>query len=92
VNYFSFLEKLRSEYIQTGNEDLLFKNKTIVFNKESLKLNVWKDFHGTDSLVVFELKQGSILSTKSYCIGLRLNNHGEIQLLEQEDLWEIWIP
>lgn len=88
----SFLEKLRTKYIETENEQLLFTDKRCEIEGKVYRLNAWKDFHGADKLVVFELKINSILATESTCIGVRYLESEQINLLSSEQLWEIGIP
>ncbi len=92
MNQFFFLEKLRSTYLDTESDELLFNDKECVINGTVYRLNSWKDFHGKDAIVAFELKKKSILVTNSYCIGIRFSVNQEPELLSQERLWEIGIP
>jgi hypothetical protein len=92
VNQFSFLEKLRSRYLSTESEELLFNDKECTIEGTVYRLNSWKDFHGKDAIVVFELKKKGVLITNSYCIGIRFSANQETLLLSQEQLWEIGIP
>lgn len=86
-----FLKRLRFEYIETEDEKLFSKNKPLNIAGEAYKLNVWRDFHSTDQLIVFELKPDSIIDPDSCCIGLKYAL-GETVLLDQEQLKEIGIP
>lgn len=91
MNPISFLERLRSEYIKTESDDLLFTNKACQIEGEVFKLNAWKDFHGADQLVIFELKSNSILAVESTCIGIRYSGKSEHMLLSSEQLWAIGV-
>lgn len=88
----SFLEKLRSRYLETEDESLLFTGKQCEIEGKEYKLNSWRDFHGSDQLVIFELKINSILATESTCIGIRYSDSGQTHLLNNEALWDIGIP
>jgi len=81
-----FLEKLRSQYLNSESDDLLFDNKTCTIAGIEYRLNCWKDFLGKDSVVIFQLKQNSILATDSLCIGIRYSEMDGVVLLEQQQL------
>lgn len=87
----AFLKRLRTEYQETKDDNLFTENKPLMINSEPYKLNVWRDFHGTDQLIIFQIKPDSIISTDSSCIGLKYVA-GESVLLDQQQLSEIGIP
>ncbi|WP_100658805.1 hypothetical protein [Alteromonas flava] len=92
MNPVSFLEKLRDEYIATENDDLLFTNKECTLENTTYRLNCWKDFHGKDRIVVFELKENGLLISTSTCLGLRYSESLAPLLLNERQLWDIGIP
>jgi hypothetical protein len=92
MNPVSFLEKLREQYIATEDDDLLFTNKECALGSTIYRLNCWKDFHGKDSVVVFELKENGLLISTSTCLGIRYSETQDILLLSEQQLWDIGIP
>lgn len=92
MNPLSFLEKLRAEYVATGNSELLFTDKECVLGNTTYRLNCWTDFHGKDGIVIFELKEKGLLISTSSCLGIRYSVSGDTLLLSEKQLWEIGIP
>ena len=92
MNPVSFLEKLREQYIATEDDDLLFTDKECALGSTIYRLNCWKDFHGKDSVVVFELKEKGRLISTSTCLGLRYSETQDLLLLSEQQLWDIGIP
>ncbi|WP_125782109.1 hypothetical protein [Pseudoalteromonas rubra] len=92
MNPVSFLEKLRDQYVATENDDLLFTNKECTLDSTVYRLNCWKDFHGKDSIVVFELKEKGLLISTSACLGIRYTETQDALLLSERQLWDIGIP
>ena len=92
MNPISFLEKLREQYIATEDDDLLFTNKECALGGTIYRLNCWKDFHGKDSVVVFELKEKGWLISTSTCLGIRYSETQGLLLLSEQQLWDIGIP
>lgn len=82
---FSFLDRLRKQYILTEDEQLLCSNKAIVLSGAPYKLNIWQDFRGTQKLVIFQIKPDSIIATDSLSNGLRYIGDAP-ELLEQQQL------
>ena len=87
----AFLKRLRTEYQETEDDVLFSENKSLMIDSEPYKLNIWRDFHGTDQLIIFQIKPDSIISTDSCCLGLKYVA-GESVLLNQQQLREIGIP
>ena len=81
----AFLSRLRHQYIQTEDEQLLCNNKAIVLSGAPYKLNIWQDFRGTQKLVIFQIKPDSIIATDSLSNGLRYIGDAP-ELLEQQQL------
>ena len=92
MNPVSFLEKLRAEYLATESDDLLFTNKECILESTTYRLNCWKDYHGIDCIVVFELKEKGLLITASTCLGIRYSETKDASLLSEQQLWDIGIP
>lgn len=92
MNPISFLDRLRAEYLATENDELLFTNKECNLDDTTYRLNCWQDFHGKDSIVVFELKEKGLLISTSTCLGIRYSDASDAQLLDEQQLGEIGIP
>jgi hypothetical protein len=87
----AFLKRLRSEYQETQDEGLFSDNKPLTIAGDPYKLNVWRDFHGTDQIIIFQIKPDSIISTDHCCIGLKYILDDAVWL-DHEQLQAIGIP
>lgn len=78
--------------METQSDSLLCQNQLIQVDGSSYKLNVWCDFHGADKVVVFEIKEPSVLSTERRSIGLKYSATGSnAEKLSQQQLLAIGI-
>ena len=54
--------------------------------------SAWLDQVGDEKLLIFQLHQSGVLLSKSYCIGIKYSDEGDVVHLTNEQLWEIGIP
>lgn len=77
----AYLERIRQHYIDTGFDPELLGDNRINIENKTYRLRSWEDYHGTDKLVLFQLKQDSILAVDHVCVGLKVLNDFEAELL-----------
>jgi len=82
----AFLNRLRNQYLETEDPQLLFNNQACTINGTDYRLNGWQDFFGKEAVVVFELKHNNILATESMSLGIRYSQSGDTTLLDQAQL------
>ncbi|XOV79775.1 MAG: hypothetical protein ACFHVJ_02175 [Aestuariibacter sp.] len=88
----AILNRLRTQYVETESDSLLCQNQLIQVDGCPYKLNVWCDFHGADKVVVFELKEPSVLSTERRSVGLKYSaTDNSAEKLSQQQLSNIGI-
>jgi hypothetical protein len=83
----ALLNRLRAEFLETESDRLFCQNQLIQVDDKPYRLNVWDDFHGASRVIVFEIKEPSIVSTESLSLGLKYSTPGSpAEALSQEQL------
>ena len=89
MDEYEHLGKLRDAYIHSKEPGTLHGDSEVVINGKRYKQSIWKDM---DQLVVFQVSKQGFLSSNYFCLGLNFSSNGKLEMLSNEQLWEMGIP
>ena len=89
---YSHLKGLRESFNESPQLELKQFGGTVIIHGDRYTQAAWRDLHGEDELVIFELKLERWRGSKHYCLGLRRNKDGSFEEISNEQLWEMGIP
>ncbi|MEI8647186.1 hypothetical protein P4S73_03285 [Paraglaciecola sp. Hal342] len=87
-----YLEVLRRKYLEAPSDFSLPSESAVLVDGKSYNQNIWQDQSSDSTLVIFELSSKGLLASKHFCVGVKHNANGSVELLSNEQLWEIGIP
>jgi hypothetical protein len=87
-----YLEILRQVYLENPSAYSLPNETTVRVGDRDYNQNIWQDQSSESALVIFEISSIGLAFSKHFCVGVKLNTEGTIELLSNEQLWEIGIP
>ncbi|XQF90132.1 hypothetical protein ACOBV8_17100 [Pseudoalteromonas espejiana] len=87
-----YLEALRQKYLESPSDFSFSNESTVRIGCKNYNQNIWQDQSSDSALVVFELSSKGLLVSNHFCVGVKHNSGGSLELLSNEQLWEIGIP